>query len=308
MKIKKNKVYILILVGVFLLVFVTTSFVYSIYNTSKNTFDNINIEENKNNINNLKKNELKPISFLLLGIGDRPNDPGRSDSIIVVSVNPIDKSILMFNVPRDSRLPIIGKNKIDKINHAYAYGGYEMTKDSIENFLDTPIDYVIEVNMNGFREIIDSLDGIQVYNKFSFSQEDELGKKIYHFKEGKIFLTGDEAMAYVRMRKSDPKGDLGRNERQRQVLNEVFNRIASFSSFSKIQDLLYILGENVKTNLSFDDMKIIFRDYLKISYDINIYEIKGENLMIDGKYYYDIPENEILNISNLFKKYNSKDN
>src|SRR5699024_11933480 len=91
--------------------------------------------------------------YLLLGIGNRPDDPGRADVIMVVSINPDKEEILTFNIPRDTKTEISGKNSYDKINHAYSYGGTKMTKETVEDFIDSDIDDVVQINMQGFRDL-----------------------------------------------------------------------------------------------------------------------------------------------------------
>lgn len=242
--------------------------------------------------------EDESILFMLLGIGDRPGDPGRADSIMLVSINPLEESILMFNIPRDTRTEIIGKGFEDKINHAYAFGRTEMVKDTVENFIDHPIDYVIQVNMNGMRQLVDAFGGIEVENKFAFDQGDELGKKTHHFDEGLIYLDGERALHYSRMRKRDPRGDLGRNDRQKQVLQALANKATSFSSITKINEIIDIMGGNMKTNVTFDEMKV-YSKYINewINYDIETVEIKGENQIIDGVYYYQVSDEERRHIA-----------
>ncbi|MFP3489657.1 LCP family protein, partial [Staphylococcus sp. SIMBA_130] len=90
------------------------------------------------------------ISILLMGVDERENDQGRSDTMIMITVNPNDNSMMMFNIPRDTRTEIIGRGTVEKMNHAYAYGGVEMAMDTVENFLDVPIDYYFKVNMEAF--------------------------------------------------------------------------------------------------------------------------------------------------------------
>src|SRR5690606_27392907 len=131
---------------------------------------------------------------------------------IVLTVNPNKESIQMVSIPRDTRTEIIGKGFEDKINHAYAFGGMEMAIDTVENFLDIPIDYYVQVNMEGFKDLIDAVGGVTVENDLAFTQDG------YHFPEGTITLYGDEALAFVRMRKNDPRGEFGRQLRQRQII------------------------------------------------------------------------------------------
>ncbi|WP_390628435.1 LCP family glycopolymer transferase [Bacillus litorisediminis] len=91
----------------------------------------------------------------------------------------------MLSIPRDTRVEIVGRDMEDKINHAYAYGGVAMSMATVENFLDIPIDYYIEINMEGFKEIVDAVGGVEVHNAFTFSYEG------YTFEEGTIQLTGE---------------------------------------------------------------------------------------------------------------------
>lgn len=282
---------------------------YYIYHAIEKTVDKMQITFEEPGQNELVKTEETQdvLTFLLLGIGDRPKigDAGRADSIIVASVNPKAKKVLMFNIPRDSRVEIVGKNKMDKINHAYAYGGIEMTKKTVERFLNQPIDYVLQTNMEGLTQLVDVFGGIEVNNEFAFDQMDQYGKKNHHYDKGLIQLDGERALHYSRMRKSDPKGDLGRNERQRQVLTILLNKMASLSSVLKMEETLNIMGDNIKTNITFDKMKSFFLQFKRDwkEYQIQSEEIMGSNQTIHGVYYYHVPDKERERISALLKEH-----
>src|SRR5690606_4075310 len=168
-------------------------------------------------------NEADPISILLMGVDERSGDAGRTDTLIVVSVNPNTNSMQMLSIPRDTYVELVGRGTQDKINHAYAFGGVDMTIDTVENFLDVPIDYYVKVNMEGLEQIVDALGGIQVESTFAFSYEGST------FEEGTLTLTGEEALRYARMRKGDPKGDFGRQDRQKQVIAGIIDKGANLS-------------------------------------------------------------------------------
>ena len=136
-----------------------------------------------------------PFSVLVLGVDEREGDKGRSDTMIVMAVNPKLKTTKMVSIPRDTYTEIVGHGTTDKLNHAYAFGGIQMSLDSVENLLDIPIDYVMEVNMEGFKTIVDTVGGISVNNPFEFTQDS------IHYAAGDITLDGKEALSYVRMRK-----------------------------------------------------------------------------------------------------------
>lgn len=242
---------------------------------------------------------LKPLTILLLGVDERKNDAGRSDTMVVMSINPNKKSILIFHIPRDTKTEIIGRRTFDKINHAYAFGGVPMSIQTVENFLDFPIDYYVKVNMEGFARAIDLLGGVTVRNPFSFSYEG------HDFRSGELQLNGAEALLYTRMRMDDPKGDLGRNERQKQVIAQFFNTATDVSILTKIRPLLDEAGNSIKTNLTFKDLKNLFLNYRPQIAGISSDVIKGSGIRTNGIWYYQVDTEERARIHNRIKEHQS---
>lgn len=220
-----------------------------------------------------------PFSVLLMGVDQREGDRGRSDTIIVLSVNPNNNSVKMLSIPRDTRTEIIGKGFEDKINHAYAFGEVPMAMDTVENFLDIPIDYYVQINMEGFEDIVDAVGGVTVQNDLDFSVGD------FKFPIGEITLNGEEALSYSRMRYEDPRGDFGRQTRQRQIIQAVIKEGASLSSLTNFSTIFSALGSNIKTNLTFDQMMDIQKNYKSVVNNIQQIEIKSQGTKIDGIYY-----------------------
>ncbi|MFB5662698.1 LCP family protein [Alteribacillus sp. HJP-4] len=241
--------------------------------------------------------EESPLSFLIMGVDNRENDNGRTDTMIVLTVNPEQESMKMVSIPRDTRTEIVGRGMDDKINHAYAFGGPAMAMDTVENFLDIPIDYFVTINMEGFQEIVDSVDGVTVNNPFAFQDNG------YTFEEGDIDLDGEEALTYVRMRKEDPQGDFGRNTRQRQVVEQVIREGAQISSITRVGSMLEALGNNVRTNMSFDNMKDVQGDYRSARHNMDTLEITGQDNTIDGIYYLEVSADEKERISNELREH-----
>ncbi|MGY0693512.1 LCP family glycopolymer transferase [Virgibacillus sp. FSP13] len=231
----------------------------------------------------------KSVNILLLGVDERKNDKGRSDTMILLSLNPKTDSLLMLSIPRDTYVNIPGHG-MDKINHAYAFGDVELSIKTVEEAFDIPVHYYTKVNMEGFKQGIDALDGVNVINDQAFSQGGAT------FSTGDIHLNGEKALKYIRMRKDDPRGDLGRNERQRSVITAAMNEAASFSSITKVGDILGILGNNVKTSLNMDQLQALFRDYRGTRKQIKTIEITGTGKRLD-KWYYMVTEEEFDRIT-----------
>jgi anionic cell wall polymer biosynthesis LytR-Cps2A-Psr (LCP) family protein len=169
--------------------------------------------------------------------------------------------------------------------------------NTVEKFLDIPIDYYIKMNMEGFKEIVDAVGGINVNNDMEFS----VGQK--HFAKGKIYLNGSDALAFSRMRKNDPRGDFGRQMRQRQVIQGVINKGANISALWKYDDVLEALGKNVETNLSMDEMMAIQKNYKEARHNIKQYQIDGQGQMINNIWYYIVSQDEREKIQGILKEH-----
>jgi LCP family protein required for cell wall assembly len=203
----------------------------------------------------------------------------------------------MVSIPRDTYTKIKGSWKTDKINHAYAIGGTEMTIRSVENLLDVPVDYFVKVNMKSFKEIVDTVGGVEVNNDLDFTYYS------VHYPKGRLHLDGESALWYSRMRSKDPRGDFGRQIRQRQVIEAIIQKGANISSITKFGEMIKVVENNVKTNLTFDDMWEIQSNYKDAQKNIEQHKIEGKSKEIKGTFYY-IPDKENLRtVSNELKKH-----
>lgn len=276
-------------------------YAYSIYNAFSKNMNEIHQplerDVSAKRETTLNVNKKEPFSVLLLGVDQRENDKGRSDTMIVVTVNARKQSVEMVSVPRDTRVTIAGRNKEDKINHAFAFGGPETSIKTVEEFLDIPIDYYVSVNMEGFKDMVDAVGGIDVNNNLNFSYDG------HSFKKGNITLNGEEALAYVRMRKEDPQGDFGRQERQRQAIEGVAKKAISFSSLTRFEEIFEALGNNVKTNMTLSNIMDIQKHYKSSSSNITQRQLKGEGKKIKGIYYYIPNEEKLQELKKILKQH-----
>lgn len=233
-----------------------------------------------------------PISVLLLGVDEREDDRGRSDTMVVLAINPEKESTKMISIPRDTYTEIVGLGMKDKINHAYAFGGIEMSLATTEKLLDIPIDYVVQLNMEGFEDIVNALDGISVDNAFAFDD----------FPAGEITLSGSEALDYVRMRKNDPDGDFGRQNRQKQVVKSIMVQAVSATTLFNYPKIFDALGDNVKTNMEFNEMIDVQKNYRNATKEVEQLSFEnGYGETIGGIWYYMMDQQELAEVQTAMK-------
>lgn len=303
-RLKKRKKHVWLktsLIIILVLILGVGAFAYSVYSDAKQTV-NQKIHENVTSINTKvgkkKISNEKPLNILLLGVDKRPGDVGRSDALMVLSLDPKDNEMKIISIPRDTRTLIVGKGYKDKINHAYAFGGVDMSVATVEHLLNIELDYYVEMNMEGLSEMVDAVGGITVDNPIDWYDEGYY-KKGYHYEKGKIHLNGPKALGYVRMRHLDPNGGFGRTKRQRQVIQAIIDKGASIASVTKIDDIMDVLGENMKTNMDFEDMKNLLFNYKDVRQNVVSYMLSGNGTKINGVYYLIIPDEEIAKVHDM---------
>ncbi|EST90315.1 hypothetical protein T233_00618 [Vagococcus lutrae LBD1] len=239
------------------------------------------------------------MSILLLGIDtgefDR-TEQGRSDSIMIATVSPDKKQTTIVSIPRDTYTEIVGLGTLDKLNHAYAFGGAEMSMDSTEKLLGVPIDHYVSVNMHGLKEMVDAVGKIQLENNIEFTQDG------YEFHQGPVQLDGDAALAYIRMRYDDPNGDYGRQERQRKVVMAIIKKAMSPSIIANYGTILNTLEDHVKTDIPWSQMTAMQSKYWDAFSHIENDQLQGVGAMREGVSYQDISPEELARVQALLKE------
>lgn len=302
---KKNKVVRFIFSFLLLFLVVVGIYVFDVYRNVDNTTDKIyepvDEEVEKVRASSANLNSKDPISILLLGVdtGDLGRtERGRSDTMMVVTVNPNTKKSTIMSIPRDTYTEIVGYGISDKLNHAYAFGGNSMAINSVQNLLDIPIDYYVTVNMAGIQEIVNAVGGVDVVSPLTFTQDG------YTFYQDEVnHLDGNAALAFARMRYEDPDGDTGRQARQRIIIEGVVNKVTSASTLLNYQNILGSLSNNVQTNFQMKDyLALQGNDYLAAARNITSEQMGGSGGMgDDGIYYNWLSEEELYRVQSLLQ-------
>ena len=289
-----------------ILVLIGAGVLYMMYREVRNTTSQMEVQVTEEQVQHESRPEPvdvdageDPFSVLVLGIDndeDRDYLVGRSDTMMLMTVNPNTDKTSIVSIPRDTYTEIIGRGFLDKINHAYAFGQASMSINTVQNLFDVPVDYYVSVNMDSMPEIIDAIGGIEVVPNVSFEHSG------YYFTQGEVtHVDGQRALAYSRMRYDDPNGDYGRQARQREVIEATLRQVASVDSIRNYQGVLNSLGSTVETNMTFDEMVDLFFNYRSAVNEIDQVQMSGTGQLIDGVYYEIIPDEEVARVSNFLK-------
>jgi LCP family protein required for cell wall assembly len=238
----------------------------------------------------------QPFSMLLMGVDARAQERGRSDTLIYTVVRPQDGNVLMISIPRDTYADIVCKDKKDKITHAYAFGGPEMAVNSVEKLLDAKVDHYASINFQGFVKVVDTLGGIplpigkDIVNKGADHEK-------FTVKANQDRYSGVDALNYVRYRE-DAGDDMSRAERNRQFLESLVHEASSLKQWTKIPEILDIVGDNFSTDLPPASMSDLAKQFLQTGHQIQSYTLKGEGKRMgtENLWYYVTDENDLADV------------
>lgn len=307
---KKHPVLKTFLVLLILAVIATGSYAFYLFKQGEKAANKAYDTSNTREKSALREEKVEPlkdnISILFVGIDDseareQGSDHSRSDALMLATLNNKDKSVKLLSIPRDSYvyIPYVGHE--DKITHAHAYGGTEATIDTVENLLNVPVDYYYRLNFDAFIEIVDALGGIKVNVPYALHELDENDKRTVNLKPGKQLLDGREALALARTRHQD--SDIKRGERQQMILEAIIKKASSVTSLTKYDDILAAVGNNMKTNMTFDEMKSLAA-YIKGGMPkVDSLSLKGYDDMSTGVYYYKLDTNNLAEIKQTLQKH-----
>lgn len=192
----------------------------------------------------------KPVYVLVLGVDERPEDPGRSDTIFVIRAG--DGQVRALSIPRDT-LVDMGEFGEGKVNSAFTYGGPELAKKTVSELLGLPVEHYVKVNLNGFRTMVDLIGGVPFEVERAMQYEDPYDGLVIDLEPGYQVLDGRKAEQYVRFRHDEIGDDLGRIHRQQEFLKAAARQALQPSNLPRLPNLLLTGAKHVETDLSAGD-------------------------------------------------------
>jgi LCP family protein required for cell wall assembly len=203
----------------------------------------------------------RPVNVLVMGIdrvpGAKPGSKelfdGRSDTMLLLRVDPTDDTVKLLSIPRDTQVNISNVG-VTKINDANVRGGAELAATTVSSVLNgMAIDRYVRVDTAAFRELVNLLGGVEVYVPEAMSYVDQTQKLKINLSPGLQTLNGDQAEQFARFR-HDAYGDIGRVQRQQTLLKALLKRATSPAIIPKLPGLVVSMQKYIDTNLSLEEM------------------------------------------------------
>jgi len=192
----------------------------------------------------------KRTNILLLGVDARKGETiSRSDTIILASIDPELNKAAVVSIPRDTKISGSASGGMDKINAANVIGGPELAVEKVEELMNEKIDYYVEIDFEGFKNIIDAMGGVTI----NVDQRMYKPSEDINLKPGLQTLDGRDALAFVRFR-DYPMGDIERTAHQQEFIKALGKEILKPGTIVKLPSLVKEARANVKTNLGIKDM------------------------------------------------------
>lgn len=236
--------------------------------------------------------ESQKLNFLLIGTDSgygRPEDlaGSRSDAIMIATLDAGENKLTLSTIPRDTLVYIPGYYE-DKINHAFAFGGIDLTKTALEGWLDVEFDYYVVANMTGYIEIVDALEGLRVISPTSFEISG------HQFQEGaEMQIEGDQALGYARERYTSG-GDYARQARMREMVKVAVEKVLHQGEIESYRSIFENRSDVIITDINFDEVVTLYESYANTDLIIEEFQLTGDGYTDESLGYIDVSHPESL--------------
>lgn len=287
-------------------------YIYSLYNTFDEGVSSSYEPVDRERSDLREEDATVEDSFTVLILGTDENksraekenlggDDFRTDSMILATFDKNSDDVKLVNIPRDTLAYIETEEYFDKINHAHMYGGPSASMNAVESLLNVPVDYYVRINMAGVVDIVDSVGGIEFDVPFDMNEPDQYDTGRIILEEGVQELDGEEALAVVRSRRVD--SDLGRGNRQMELVEAVLNKVKSSGGLTKIDDLIKVVADNTRHNFTSKDIRQLASYYAFNDISFDSTQLRGFDYWHQGNgaYFYRADDEHLYILSNTIR-------
>lgn len=272
----------------FFRVFISFTIIFSIVFLGANLYLG---KENKQS-EELTKSSKDSINFLLMGVDSKnvkEESKTRSDTLMVFNVDKSTGKISVLSIPRDTRTAIDGRKNKEKINHAHAYGGPELTLDTVSRLLNLDLEYYVVADYNFVKEFVDLIGGVEIDVPMDMYYEDPTADPplLIDLQEGNQVLNGDKSLQYLRFRKGYKNADLGRIEAQQGFMKSLVKRTLRPVNIFKIPQMYSAYNDYITTNIPLGTIAKFGLRFKKYDMsNMHTETLPGEPKMIGGVSYF----------------------
>ncbi|GAA3729257.1 hypothetical protein GCM10022378_17350 [Salinicoccus jeotgali] len=310
----KRKIFYGILIALLIALVVIGTYIYNLFNSFEKgvseSFEATDRDRSELRIEDINP-EMDSFTILILGIDEsesrnRREDMGkgdyRTDTMILATFDKDQEEVKLVSIPRDTLTYFPEENYFDKITHAHREGGPDGSMRAVESLLNVPVDFYIRTNMDAVVDIVDALGGVEFDVPFEMSEQNSKDKGKIELKEGKQTLNGEEALAVVRNRKVD--SDLGRGQRQLELVQAILSKAKSTGALSKLDELIEVVADNTKHNMESKTIRSLAAYYSFNDINFNTTQIKGSDFWFqqNGAYFYWANEEHLYRISETLRE------
>lgn len=304
---------IFIIISVLLLLFGLTLCFLFVPRTSKvhkNIIQEVSGKEEEPSKISIFNENNDPVHILMLGLDktattyEKDADSMRSDTIMLLTIDPAKNKVQLISIPRDTYYKIPGYDNY-KINAAYSRGGLKLALKTIGQFMNTKIDHYVTVDYEAVKELVDAVGGIEVHTPtYHYEDPSTIPPLVIDFQEGDHLLNGEDTVKYLRIRKIYENQDIDRIHVQQNFLMKIFDKMKSPSMLFRVPKLISIANNYVDSDLSYGQLSYLAYYGLTLDKnDIQMVTLPGDGFRKNHQDYYRVSPERARKILRDFEKW-----
>ncbi|MFC3420078.1 LCP family protein [Salinicoccus hispanicus] len=305
----KRKIFYGVLIFLVIALVVIGAYIYNLFNSFEQGVSD-SFEATDRDRSELRLDDIDPsldsFTVLILGIDEsesRKEKDGlssedfRTDTMILATFDKTQDEVKLVSIPRDTLAYFPENNYYDKITHAHRENGPEGSMRAVESLLNVPVDFYVRVNMTAVVDMVDALGGVEFDVPFDMNEPNQLDKGRIELEAGVQELNGEEALAVVRSRRVDT--DLGRGQRQLEMVQKILGKAKTTGALTKLDDLIEVVADNTKHDMSSKEIRSLAAYYSFNDIEFDTTQLRGDDFWFQGNgaYFYWANEEHLYLVS-----------